>query len=82
MVSLICLPEQSHLLRHTLARALLLIGIPVVLYMSFFYVHLSILYRSGPHDGQMTSAFQASLEGGLSKVTHGQPIEVAYGSQV
>ncbi|KAJ7418252.1 Protein O-mannosyl-transferase 1 [Pitangus sulphuratus] len=64
------------------ARALALILIPVVLYLSFFYVHLALLYRSGPHDQIMTSAFQASLEGGLARITQGQPLEVAYGSQI
>ncbi|KAK1875156.1 Protein O-mannosyl-transferase 1 [Dissostichus eleginoides] len=36
----------------------------------------------GPHDQLMSSSFQASLEGGLSRITKGQPLEVAYGSQV
>ncbi|RMB93402.1 hypothetical protein DUI87_30097 [Hirundo rustica rustica] len=70
------------LLCHFLARALALIIIPVGLYLSFFYVHLALLYRSGPHDQIMTSAFQASLEGGLARITQGQPLEVAYGSQI
>ncbi|KAG8445985.1 hypothetical protein GDO86_013746 [Hymenochirus boettgeri] len=30
----------------------------------------------------MSSAFQASLEGGLSRITQGQPLEVAFGSQI
>ncbi|KAF4789178.1 Protein O-mannosyl-transferase 1 [Turdus rufiventris] len=70
------------LLCHFLARALALIIIPMGLYLSFFYVHLALLYRSGPHDQIMTSAFQASLEGGLARITQGQPLEVAYGSQI
>ncbi|XP_043914336.1 protein O-mannosyl-transferase 1 isoform X2 [Protopterus annectens] len=67
---------------HVLVRGLALLVIPVVLYLIFFYIHLSILYRSGPHDQIMTSAFQASLEGGLARITQGQPLEVAYGSQI
>lgn len=47
---------------HLLARAVALLGIPVILYLLFFYVHLMLLYRSGPHDQIMSSAFQASLE--------------------
>ncbi|NXB91552.1 POMT1 transferase, partial [Vidua chalybeata] len=70
------------LLCHFLARGLALIIIPMGLYLSFFYVHLALLYRSGPHDQIMTSAFQASLEGGLARITQGQPLEVAYGSQI
>uniref|UniRef100_A0A8C9EHQ6 dolichyl-phosphate-mannose--protein mannosyltransferase n=1 Tax=Pavo cristatus TaxID=9049 RepID=A0A8C9EHQ6_PAVCR len=72
-VSLVC---------HFLARGLALLVIPVAMYLSFFYVHLALLYRSGPHDQIMTSAFQASLEGGLARITQGQPLEVAYGSQI
>uniref|UniRef100_A0A8C9DPP1 Dolichyl-phosphate-mannose--protein mannosyltransferase n=1 Tax=Prolemur simus TaxID=1328070 RepID=A0A8C9DPP1_PROSS len=67
---------------HLLARAVALLVIPAVLYVLFFYVHLILLYRSGPHDQIMSSAFQASLEGGLARVTQGQPLEVAFGSQV
>jgi len=31
-----------------------------------------VLYKTGPHDDLVSSAFQASLEGGLAKITHGQ----------
>ncbi|KAG7481589.1 hypothetical protein MATL_G00068360 [Megalops atlanticus] len=65
-----------------LPRCLALLVLPVLLYLGFFYAHLSLLYRSGPHDQMMSSAFQASLEGGLARITQGQPLEVAYGSQV
>uniref|UniRef100_A0A3Q3ID41 Protein O-mannosyl-transferase 1 n=1 Tax=Monopterus albus TaxID=43700 RepID=A0A3Q3ID41_MONAL len=59
-----------------------LVAVPLLLYVFWFYVHLSLLNRSGPHDQLMSSAFQASLQGGLSRITQGQPLEVAYGSQV
>ncbi|XP_032993468.1 protein O-mannosyl-transferase 1 [Lacerta agilis] len=75
------LPNMS-LLCHLLARGLALVILPVATYMSFFYIHLALLYRSGPHDQIMSSAFQASLEGGLARITQGQPLEVAYGSQI
>ena len=39
-----------------------LVLLPIMLYLSVFYVHLSILYKAGPHDDMMTSSFQASLE--------------------
>lgn len=67
---------------HLLARGAALLVLPVLLYLLFFYIHLLLLYRSGPHDQIMSSAFQASLEGGLARITQGQPLEVAYGSQV
>ncbi|XP_016046867.1 protein O-mannosyl-transferase 1 isoform X2 [Erinaceus europaeus] len=67
---------------HLLARAVALLVIPVVMYLLFFYIHLMLLCRSGPHDQIMSSAFQASLEGGLARITQGQPLEVAYGSQI
>ncbi|TRY95916.1 hypothetical protein DNTS_021436 [Danionella cerebrum] len=63
-------------------RVLALVVLPIIMYLGFFYIHLSLLYRSGPHDQMMSSAFQASLEGGLSRITQGQPLDVAFGSQV
>ncbi|XP_028612820.1 protein O-mannosyl-transferase 1 isoform X2 [Grammomys surdaster] len=74
--------SNMRVLSHLLARIVALLIVPVFLYLLFFYVHLMLLYRSGPHDQIMSSAFQASLEGGLARITQGQPLEVAYGSQV
>ncbi|XP_053337154.1 protein O-mannosyl-transferase 1 [Clarias gariepinus] len=74
--------SNGRVLLHVVARFLSLVVLPVFLYLGFFYIHLSLLYRSGPHDQLMSSAFQASLEGGLARITQGQPLEVAFGSQV
>ncbi|XP_029329840.1 protein O-mannosyl-transferase 1 isoform X1 [Mus caroli] len=74
--------SNMRVLSHLLARIVALLVVPVFLYLLFFYVHLRLLYRSGPHDQIMSSAFQASLEGGLARITQGQPLEVAFGSQV
>uniref|UniRef100_A0A665W790 Protein O-mannosyl-transferase 1 n=1 Tax=Echeneis naucrates TaxID=173247 RepID=A0A665W790_ECHNA len=63
-------------------RFMCLVVVPVLLYVFWFYIHLGLLSHSGPHDQLMSSAFQASLQGGLSRITQGQPLEVAYGSQV
>ncbi|KAF6736319.1 Protein O-mannosyl-transferase 1 [Oryzias melastigma] len=63
-------------------RVMCLLVVPALFYIFWFYVHLSVLNHSGPHDQLMSSAFQASLKGGLSRITKGQPLEVAYGSQV
>ena len=60
----------------------LLITIPLAVYIGFFYIHLNILTKAGNHDSLMTSAFQASLEGGLSSIVRGQPSAVAHGSQI
>ena len=35
-----------HTIKHFVARALCLIALPVVLYITFFYIHLSVLYKS------------------------------------
>ena len=56
--------------------------IPVAIYIGTFYIHLSILTKAGHHDSLMTSAFQASLDGGLSSIVRGQPSAVAHGSQI
>ncbi|XP_054996247.1 protein O-mannosyl-transferase 1 isoform X4 [Sorex araneus] len=74
--------SHVRVLCHMLARAAALLLLPLLTYVLFFYVHLRLLYRSGPHDQVMSSAFQASLEGGLARITQGQPLEVAFGSQV
>ncbi|XP_050530408.1 protein O-mannosyltransferase 1 isoform X2 [Daktulosphaira vitifoliae] len=63
-------------------RVLITITISVMVYVSVFFVHLMILNKAGPHDSVMTSAFQASLEGGLASITKGQPLNVAHGSQI
>lgn len=65
-----------------IAQSTVILIIPAIIYLSVFYVHLSILYKAGPHDSIMTSAFQASLEGGLASITKGQPLLVAHGSQI
>ncbi|XP_051158347.1 protein O-mannosyltransferase 1 [Leptopilina boulardi] len=63
-------------------RILTLFIIITTVYLGIFYVHLSVLTKAGPHDSVMTSAFQASLEGGLASITKGQPLEVTHGSQI
>ncbi|KAL3283415.1 hypothetical protein HHI36_006560 [Cryptolaemus montrouzieri] len=61
---------------------IVMIFVPLFVYLAIFYVHLNVLYKAGPHDSIMTSAFQASLEGGLASITKGQPLLVAHGSQI
>ncbi|KAK7094771.1 protein O-mannosyl-transferase 1-like [Littorina saxatilis] len=70
------------LVKQLLARVLMLVCVPVGVYLAVFYLHLTLLTKAGPHDNVMTSAFQASLEGGLAALTKGQPLNVAYGSQI
>nr|CAG4638251.1 EOG090X015P [Cyclestheria hislopi] len=74
--------SKLQLTGHTLARALAFIAVPMVVYIGVFYIHLSTLTHAGPHDSAMSSAFQASLEGGLSSIIRGQPLEVVHGSQI
>uniref|UniRef100_A0A3Q2T130 dolichyl-phosphate-mannose--protein mannosyltransferase n=1 Tax=Fundulus heteroclitus TaxID=8078 RepID=A0A3Q2T130_FUNHE len=47
---------------HCVSKVLCLLVVPVLLYVFWFYIHLSVLHRSGPHDQLMSSAFQASLQ--------------------
>lgn len=70
------------LTKHVASRVVGLVIFPGILYLLQFYVMFAVLQKSGPHDDMMSSAFQASLEGGLAKVTLGQANDVAYGSQV
>lgn len=46
-----------------MARALGLILLPFVIYLSFFYIHFSVLTQSGTGDAFMSPAFQETLAG-------------------
>ncbi|KAJ1674361.1 Protein O-mannosyltransferase 2, partial [Spiromyces aspiralis] len=71
--------SSSVYLKHWVSRAVLLIAVPLAIYMLCFKIHFALLYKSGSGDSQMSSAFQARLEGsGLGD----QPLDVAYGSVV
>lgn len=67
---------------HLLIRLIALLAVISTVYLGIFYIHLTILSKAGPHDSVMTSAFQASLDGGLASITKGQPLEVTHGSQI
>lgn len=54
--------------QHFFARFLTLIIVPFIIYLYWFYVHFSTLYKSGPGDAFMSSEFQESLaESALAK---------------
>ncbi|EAT48016.1 AAEL000855-PA [Aedes aegypti] len=80
------LPDRNqsnmHLLVKGLTKATLFISVSIALYLGCFYIHLETLNKAGPHDSVMTSAFQASLEGGLASITKGQPLRIQHGSQI
>lgn len=59
---------------HWLARMTCLILVPFSIYVFSFMLHFKLLYKSGPGDGQMSSLFQANLEG--NSMTS-NPLEVA-----
>ena len=65
---------------HFAARVVGLIVIPFLVYLLSFALHFAILTKSGPGDAQMSSLFQANLEG--SEIGRNSPLEVAYGSRV
>lgn len=46
-----------------MARVVGLILVPFIVYLSFFYIHFSILVQSGPGDSFMSPAFQETLSG-------------------
>ncbi|XP_054161433.1 protein O-mannosyl-transferase 2-like [Oppia nitens] len=69
------------IVKHLLARVLCLIIIPIILYMTFFWIHLKVLYKSGNGDGFFSSAFQSQLEGN-SLYNASMPRYIAYGAIV
>uniref|UniRef100_A0A1B0CDS7 Protein O-mannosyltransferase 1 n=1 Tax=Lutzomyia longipalpis TaxID=7200 RepID=A0A1B0CDS7_LUTLO len=70
------------LIVQTFTIAVIFTAIPATVYTGIFYVHLRTLHKAGPHDSVMTSAFQASLDGGLASIINKQPIVISHGSQV
>lgn len=67
---------------HLIMRVFVISTVFCTIYLIVFYIHLTTLSKAGPHDSVMTSAFQASLDGGLASITKGQPVEVTHGSQI
>ncbi|KTF74403.1 hypothetical protein cypCar_00038878, partial [Cyprinus carpio] len=62
-----------------LVRFLALVVLPVIMYLGFFYIHLTLLYR------MVNISFISPIspiKGGLARITQGQPLDVAFGSQV
>ena len=47
--------------------------------MLSFAIHFAVLTKTGPGDAQMSSLFQANLEG--TEVGRGSPLEIAFGSR-
>ncbi|XP_076235237.1 protein O-mannosyl-transferase 2 isoform X2 [Calliopsis andreniformis] len=71
----------THVGKHLLARCICLIVLPILLYMLFFYIHLSVLNKSGSGDGFYSSEFQSLLEGN-SLYNATMPRQLAYGATV
>ncbi|KAJ7490760.1 glycosyltransferase family 39 protein [Mycena latifolia] len=65
--------------KHWAARVVCLIVIPMLVFMASFKIHFMILNHSGPGDAQMSSLFQANLEGNEFM---NNPLEIAIGSRV
>lgn len=68
-------------LKQLFCRAIALIIWPAFLYMLFFYIHLTVLNRSGNGDGFYSSAFQSRLIGN-SLHNASLPRHVAYGAVI
>ncbi|CDS08931.1 hypothetical protein LRAMOSA10291 [Lichtheimia ramosa] len=64
---------------HWVARAITLIAVPMAVYVACFKAHFTVLSKSGPGDNQMSSLFQAQLEGNKFGES---PLEIAFGSEV
>ena len=55
--------KMDYFWQHFAARAVGLIVVPLIVYLSFFYVHFAILTHSGTGDTFMSPAFQETLSG-------------------
>lgn len=66
--------------KHAAARAGVLLGVPVAIYLFMFLIHFSVLSNDGDGSAFMTSAFRAGLTG--SSVPASTNAQVGYGSVV
>ena len=71
--------SQRTYVRHWVARIVGFIVIPISVYLFCFKLHFLILRNSGPGDSQMSSLFQANLNGNDFAQN---PLEAAYGSKL
>ncbi|KAL0819896.1 hypothetical protein ABMA28_007908 [Loxostege sticticalis] len=67
--------------KHLIGRSVTLILWPAVLYVFFFWIHLTVLSKSGNGDGFYSSGFQARLEGN-SLHNASAPRVLAYGAVI
>ncbi|KAF9090549.1 Protein O-mannosyltransferase 2 [Mortierella sp. AM989] len=72
------MPKTTYI-KHWVARAACLIALPFSVYVATFALHFAILRNSGSGDAQMSSLFQAGLNGNQFS---SNPLEVAFGSKV
>jgi len=71
----------TYTIKHFMARAICLILLPIILYIAIFFVHLSVLSKTGNGDGFYSSLFQATLEG--NKIQNATvAADVSYGAHV
>ncbi|CAK1549544.1 unnamed protein product [Leptosia nina] len=68
-------------LKHLIGRSITLILWPIILYVFFFWIHLTILSKSGSGDGFYSSGFQARLQGN-SLNNASAPRVLAYGATI
>ncbi|PJF16907.1 hypothetical protein PSACC_03288 [Paramicrosporidium saccamoebae] len=67
------------LARHFVYRAVALILLPVIMYLSSYYMHFAVLTRTGPGDSFMSSDFQTTLQGNQM---HEKSRDVYYGNTI
>ena len=58
--------SQAYIASQATARFFCMALIPLLVYTSSFYVHVTLLKKAGPHSRYMTSQFQATLEVGIA----------------
>jgi dolichyl-phosphate-mannose-protein mannosyltransferase len=56
------MPKQTYI-KHWITRIVCLIFVPMMVYLTSFALHFALLYKSGDGDAQMSSLFQANLQG-------------------
>jgi len=71
--------NYRQVVNHFKARLAFLLLLPMILYLSFFYIHFQVLNHSGPGDKFMSAKFQATLQG---NPLHAGSHDIHYNDQI
>ncbi len=74
LLEIIRLTKNRLSIHHWIRSVSLFFIVPTLIYFSFFAIHLSLLWKTGPGDAFMSKAFQKTLEGNINNGSNIDPL--------